>query len=134
MVMKVYLGSFLMEEGKVLYAACVSVFEKVKGKMKPYHVMRTRGNDVVVPDQLDLEQYGNGVLTWQGFKVSYLAKLMRPEAEEWMRRVSVEAVSEDVVLVSDEEDVERCYRILLAEIMVNMFSGQMNVRYMGEVK
>ena len=59
---------------------------------------------------------------------------MRPEAEEWMKRVSGETVSEDVVLVSEEEDVEHCYRILLAEMMVNMFSGQMNLRYMGELK
>ena len=118
----------------VLYTACVSVLEKVKGKMKLYYVMKSHGNDVVVPDQLDLEQYRDGVLTWQGFKVNYLAKLMRSEAEEWMRRVSAEAVSADVVLVSDEEDVERCYRILLVEMMVNMFSGQRNLRYMGELK
>ena len=118
----------------MLYTACVSVLEKVKRKMKVYHVMKNRGNDVVVPDQQDLDQYQNGALTWKGFKVNYLAKLMRPEAEEWMKRVSGEAVSEDVVLVSEEEDVEHCYRILLAEMMINMFSGQMNVRYMGELK
>jgi len=118
----------------MLYTASVSVLEKVKRKMKVYHVMRNHGNDVVLPDQPDLEQYRNGVLTWQGFKVNYLAKLMRPDAEEWMKRVSGEAVSEDVVLVSEEENVEHCYRILLAEMMVNMFSGQMNVRYMGELK
>jgi hypothetical protein len=51
-----------------------------------------------------------------------------------MKHVSREAVSEDVVLVSEEEDVEHCYRILLAEMMINMFSGQMKVRYMGELK
>ena len=123
-----------MERRKVLYTACVSVFEKVKGKMKLYYVMRNHGNDVVVPDQVDLDQYRNGVVTWKGFRINYLAKLMRPKADEWMRRVSVEAVNEDVVLVSDEEDVENCYRILLAEMMVNMFSGQMNLRYMGELK
>jgi len=118
----------------VLYTACVSVLEKVERKMKPYYVMKNHGNDVVVPDQVDLDQYRNGVMTWKGFRINYLAKIMRPEADEWMRRVSVEAVSEDVVLVSDEEDVENCYRILLAEMMVNMFSGQMNLRYMGELK
>ena len=118
----------------MLYTACVSVLEKVKRKMKVYHVMKNRGNDVVVPDQQDLDQYRNGALTWKGFKVNYLAKLMRPEAEEWMKRVSGEAASEDVVLVGEEEDVEHCYRILLAEMMINMFSGQMNVRYMGELK
>ena len=123
-----------MERRKVLYTSCVSVLEKVERKMKSYYVMRSHGNDVVVPDQLDLDQYRDGVATWKGFRVSYLAKLTRPGAGEWMRRVSVEAVSEDVVLVSDEEDVERCYRILLAEMMVNMFSGQMDLRYMGELK
>jgi len=118
----------------LLYTACVSVLEKVERKMKPYYVMKNHGNDVVVPDQVDLDQYRNGVMTWKGFRINYLAKLMRPEADEWMRRVSVEAVSEDVVLVSDEEDVENCYRILLAEMMINMFSGQMNLCYMGELK
>jgi uncharacterized protein YeaO (DUF488 family) len=118
----------------VLFTACVSVLEKVERKVKPYYVMRNHGNDAVVPDQQDLDQYRSGVATWKGFRVGYLAKLTRPEADEWMRRVSVEAVGEDVVLVSDEEDVERCYRILLAQMMANMFSGTMNLRYMGELK
>lgn len=118
----------------MLYTARVSVLEKVERKVKVYHVMRNHGNDVVVPDQQDLDQYRNGVATWNGFRVGYLAKLTRPGAEEWMKRVSVEAVSEDVVLVSDEKEIERCYRILLAEMMVNMFSGQMNLRYRGELR
>lgn len=118
----------------MLYTACVSVLEKVKGKMKLYYVMRNHGNDVVVPDQVDLDQYRNGVITWKGFRINYLAKLMRAEADEWMRRISVEAVSQDVVMVSDEEDGEHRYLILLAEMMSNMFSGQMNLRYMGELK
>jgi len=118
----------------MLYTCSLSMLRKIRRKLKSYYVMKNRGNDVVVPDQSDLEQYGNGVLTWQGFKVNYLAKLMRAEAEEWMKRVSGETVSEDIVLVSEEEDVEHCYRILLAEMMVNMFSGQMNMRYMGELK
>ena len=50
-----------------------------------------------------------------------------------MRRVSVEAVREDVILVSDEENGKHCYRILLAGMMMNMFSGQMNLHYMGEL-
>ena len=119
---------------RMLYTCSLSILRKIRRKLKLYYVMGNRGNDVVVPDQSDLEQYRKGVLTWQGFKVNYLAKLMRPEAEEWMKRVSGETVSEDVVLVSEEEDVEHCYRILLAEMMVNMFSGQMNLRYMGELK
>jgi len=118
----------------VLYTACVSVLEKVKRKVKVHYLVRNHGNDVVVPDQPDLDQFRNGVLTWQGFKVNYLAKLMRPEAEEWMKRVSGEASSGDVVLVDEEEDVEHCYRVLLAEMMMNMFSGKMKLRYMGELK
>ena len=103
--------------------------------MKIYHIIRGHGNDVVVPDQSDLEQYRDGVLTWQGFRVNYLAKLMKPEAEEWMKRVSSEAASEEVALVTDEEEaVNQCYRVLLAEMMINMFSGHMNVRYVGELK
>jgi hypothetical protein len=117
----------------MLYTSSLSVLKKSKRKLKPYYVMENRGNDVVLPDKSDLEQYRNGVLTWQGFRVNYLAKLMRAEAEEWMRRVSGEAVSEDVVLVS-EEDGEQCYRIQLAEMMNSMFSGRMKVRYMGELK
>ena len=118
----------------MLYTACISVLEKSKRKVKVYYLMRSHGNDVVVPDQLDLDQFRNGVLTWQGFKVNYLAKLMRPEAEEWMKRVSGEASSEGVVLVDEEEDTEHCYRILLAEMMMNMFSGKMKLHYMGELK
>ena len=133
-VVKAYSGSVPWRWERMYYTASLSNLEKIERKLKPYYVMKNRGNDVVVPDQLDLEQYRNGSLTWQGFRVNYLAKLMRPRAEEWMKRVSGEAVSEDVVLVSEEEDVEHCYRTLLAEMMINMFSGQMKVRYMGELK
>jgi uncharacterized protein YeaO (DUF488 family) len=118
----------------MLYTSSLSMLKEIQKNPKIYYVMKNRGSDDVLPDQADLEQYINGVLTWPGFKVNYLAKLMRPEAEEWMKRVSAESASEDVVLVSEEEDVEHCYRILLAEMMVNMFSGQMNLRYMGELK
>jgi len=118
----------------MLYTTGLSSIKKIEKKLKPYYLMKNHGNDVVVPDQSDLEQYRNGVLTWKGFKVNYMAKLMRPEAEEWMKRVAVEAVSEDVVLVDAEKDVNHCYRVLLAEMMINMFSGQMKVRYVGEPK
>jgi hypothetical protein len=120
--------------GRMLYTAHVSVVGKIEKEMKFCYVIRNHGNDVVVPDQSDLDQYRKGDVTWEGFKLNYLAKLMRPEAEEWMKRVSAEAVGADVVLVSDEKDAEHCYRILLAERMLNMFSGQMKVRYMGELK
>ena len=134
MIIKVYSASIIRGSETLLYTCSLSSLTKSERKLKPYYVMENRGNDVVVPDQLDLRQYRNGVLTWQGFKVNYLATLMRPEAEELMKHISSEAVCEDVVLVSDEEDVENCYRILLAEMMINMFSGHMKLRYMGELK
>ena len=118
----------------MLYTASLSILEKVEKKLKIYYLLKNRGNDLVIPDEQDLEQYRNGVLTWQGFRVNFLAKLMRPEAEKWMKQVSSKAVSEDVVLVSDEEDCEHSYRMFLAEMMINMFSGQMNLRYLGELK
>ena len=115
----------------MLYTACVSV--KIE-RMKVYHLMRNRGNDVVVPDELDVDQYRGGMLTWDGLRVSYLAKLMSSEAEEWMRRVSTEAVSHDVVLVSDEKDFQHSYRKLLAEMIMSMFSGEKSLRYVGELE
>jgi hypothetical protein len=118
----------------MLWTCSLSSFNKMEDDLKSYYVMKNRGNDAVVPDDFDLDQYSEGDLTWQGFRVNYLAKLMRPEAEEWMKRVCSEAVSEDVVLVSDEENVENCYRTFLAEMMISMFSGHMKLRYLGELK
>jgi hypothetical protein len=118
----------------MLYTAYVSVFEKTGRKMKPYYLIRNHGNDAVIPDKSDLDQYWRGELTWNGLQMNYLGKLMRSEAEEWMSRVAAEAAKDDVVLVSDEEDVEHCFRILLAEMMMNMFSGEMNLGYEGELK
>ena len=117
----------------MLYTSSLLVFKKSTQNVKPYYVMKNEGNDVVVPEQSELEQYRTGVLTWQGLKVNFWERLMKPEAEEWMKRVSMEAAGSDVVLVSDEED-EHCYRVLLAERMVNMFSGHMNLSYAGELK
>lgn len=118
----------------MLYTCSLSSIKKSERELKIYYVMENRGNDVVIPDQSDLKQYQNGVMTWQGFKVNYLAALMRTETEKWMKKVASEAVSEDVVLVSDEDDAKKCYRILLAEMITNMFSGRMKLRYMGELK
>jgi len=115
----------------VLYTAVASV--KIE-RMKVYRLIRNYGNDAVVPDKLDLDQYRSGMLTWEGLRVSYLAKLMRSEAEEWMRRVSAEAVSHDVVLVSDERDYEHSCRGLLAEMIMSMFSGGKSLRYAGELR
>jgi hypothetical protein len=121
-------------EGKLmLYTCSLSSLKKGTDRIKPYYLMENHSNDAVVPDPIDLKQYRNGVLTWQGFKVNYLAKLMRPEAEEWMKNVSFEAVSNDVVLVSDEENVENYYRTFLAEMINSMFSGRMKLHYKGEL-
>ena len=117
----------------MLYTTSISALKRIKRKVKVYYIIKDHGNDVVVPDQVDLDHYRSRVLTWDGFKVNYLAKLMRPEADEWMRHVSKEAVSEDVVLVDEEKDVEYSYRKLLAEMMVNMFSGHLKLRYVGEL-
>lgn len=115
----------------MLYTAYASV--KIE-RMKVYSLMRNRGNDAVVPDKSDMDKYLCGMLTWEGLRVSYLAKLMTSEAEEWMRRVSTEAVSRDVALVSDEKDYEHSCRRLLAEMIMSMFSGEKKLRYAGELE
>ena len=117
----------------MLYTAGASVLERAKRKLKTYHIVRGCGNDVVVPDMVDLDQYRSGVLTWDGLKVNYLAKLMRPEADEWMKHVAEEAVSVDVVLVDEEKDAEHSCRKLLAEMMMSMFSGRLKLKHMGEL-
>ena len=117
----------------MLYTESVSVLKRIKRKVKVYYIVKDQGNDDVVPDQVDLDQYRSQVLTWEGLKVNYLAKLMRPEADEWMRRVSEEAVSDDVALVDEEKDVEHSCRKFLAEMMVSMFSGRLKLRYVGEL-
>ena len=117
----------------MLYTTGVSALSRIKMKVKVYYVVKDHGNDVVVPDQVDLDQYRSRALTWEGFEVNYLAKLMRSEADEWMRRVSEEAVSDDVVLVDEEKDAEHSCRKFLAEMMVSMFSGRLKLCYMGEL-
>ena len=95
--------------------------------------MRNHGNDEVVPDELDIDYYKNEIITWEGFKLNYSEKLMRVEAMEWMQRVSNEVVTEEVVLVDEEKDAEYSYRKLLAERIKNMFTGRLNLKYMGEL-
>ena len=101
--------------------------------MKIYYLIPTHGNDEVIPDKSDIDYYKNGIITWEGFKLNYSQILMRGEAMEWMERVSLEAVSEDVVLVDEENDVEYSYRKLLADRMKNMFVGRLNFKYVGEL-
>jgi uncharacterized protein (DUF488 family) len=116
----------------MLYTSSVSLFEKTDRELNPIYVVEGRGNDVVVPYQKDLQQYREGLLTWEGFKVNYLAKLMKAEATDRMKSIAYEAVNEDVVLVSEEEN-DKCYRVFLAEMIMNMFSGQIDIVYSGEL-
>ena len=101
--------------------------------MKTYNLLKDHENYDVMPDKEDLEYYKGGVLTWEGFKINYLTKLMKPEAIEWMERVSLEAENEEVVLVDDEEEPEYSYRVLLANRMMNMFVGHLKLNYAGEL-
>ena len=117
----------------MLYTAKVSDLKKFNRNMKIYYLILNHGNDEVIPDKSDIDYYKNEIITWEGFKLNYSEKLMRVEAMEWMQRVSVEAVSEDVVLVDEESDVEYSYRKLLAERIKNMFTGRLNLKYVGEL-
>jgi asparagine synthetase A len=102
--------------------------------MKYYYIMSGQGNDVVAPDKHDLELFKSGVMTAKGFALNYEMKLRSQEAYEWMSRVSAEAIHQDIVLVGEEDGLEKSYRIMLAEMMASMLSGQMNFRYMGELR
>ena len=117
----------------MLFTASVSDLKRIKKKMKNYYLIRNQGDDVVIPDKLDLDYYKSGVLTWEGFKLNYSEKLMRNDAMDWMRLVSEEAVSDDVVLIDEENDAEHSYRKFLAERMINMFSGHLKLQYIGEL-
>lgn len=123
----------LQLEGKsLLWTSNFSALNKESKKI-PYYIVAQNGNDVVVPDQSDLNEYKKGVITWKAFKLNYLSKLMRPESEKWMKKVANESITEDVVLVSDEKNVNQYYRVMLAEMIVNMFSGHMKISYNGEL-
>lgn len=128
-----YLITHLRGSETMLYTSSISSVKKCGKKLKIYYLMEKCGNDLVIPDKSDLEQYRKGAMTWQGFKVNYLAALMRSDVEKWMKKVADDAVCEDVVIVSDENDAEKSYRKLLAEMINNMFSGRMKVRYVGEL-
>jgi hypothetical protein len=118
---------------QVLYTANLSAINKSKVKMKVYHLKESKGNDAVAPDEKDFLRYEAKTLTWKGMKINYLAKLMRKEAEEWMRRVAEEAAIEDVVLVDEQAVLEDSFRKSLAEMMVSMFSSNLRFRYAGEI-
>ena len=117
----------------MLYTCSVSAVKKMTGEMKCYFVVPGHGNDEVVPDQRDLNLYKKGVMTAKGFALNYEMKLRSREAYEWMARVSAETTHEDVALIGGNEDVDKIYRAMLAEMMANMFGGKMNFRYAGEL-
>ena len=118
----------------MLYTASLSVARKLGEEMKRYYVMRGYGNDEIAPDQSDLDSYRRGEMTWQGLVINYQVKLRQAEAGDWMRRVSAEAATNDIILVDPEEDVKRSFRREVAEMMASMFGGQIRFRYMGELK
>lgn len=117
----------------MLYTANLTAINKSKTRMKAYQLKENQGNDAVVPDPKDFLRYEAKTLTWKGIKINYLAKLMRKEAEEWMRHASEEAAIQDVVLVDEEANAEDSFRKLLAEMMVSMFSSNLKFRYAGEL-
>jgi hypothetical protein len=117
----------------LLYTADLTAINKSKTRMKAYQLKENQGNDAVAPDQKDFLRFEAKTLTWKGMKINYLTKLMRKEAEEWMRTISEEATTQDVVLVDEEDNAEDSFRRLLAEMMVSMFSTNRKFRYAGEL-
>ena len=117
----------------MLYTASVLDLVKIQRKMKEYYIIEGYGNDVVAPDKKELDHYKNGIFSWAGLKMNYLAKIYKSEASEWMKNVSEKAAYEDIVLVDEEKDVNHSCRKLLAELMKNMYSGQLKFQYMGEL-
>jgi hypothetical protein len=102
--------------------------------MKHYYIMHGHGNDEVVADRHDLDLFKKGLITAKGFALNYEMKLRSNEAYEWMARVSTEASHQDVVLIGEEEGLEKNCRAMLAEMMASMFGGNMNFRYAGDLK
>jgi hypothetical protein len=117
----------------VLYTANFVSINKRKTKMKIYQLKENQGNDAVTPEQKDFRRCEAKTLTIKGMKINYLTKLMSKEAEEWMRTISEEAITHDVILVDEETNAEDSFRKLLAEMMVSMFSTNPKFRYAGEL-
>ena len=105
---------------RVLYTANISDLKIIKRKLKVYYLIPNYGNDEVLPDKCDIKHYKNGNISWKGFELNYSQKLMKVKAMEWMQKVSLEAVSEDVVLVDKEKDANYSYRKLLVKRIFQM--------------
>lgn len=118
----------------MLYTCSTSAVNKTAEKMKQYYIVPGHGNDEVVADKHDLDLLRKRVMTAKGFALNYEMKLRSHEAYEWMTRVSKEASHQDVVLIGEEEGLEKSYRTILAEMMASMFGGNMNFRYIGDLK
>lgn len=117
----------------MLFTCSLSNYKKTDEKKKAYFLMANAGNDVVTPDKTDLQQMQQGIMKFQGLKINYLTKLMSGEAEKWMKNVAEESIQENIILVSDEEKYEQSYRKMLAEMIINLFSGHMKINYLGEL-
>ena len=117
----------------MLYTARVSDLTSINKKMKVFYLLPNHGNDAIIPDKSDLEYYRNNIITWKGLKVNYSEKLMRPEAMDWMLQVTSMALTNDVVLVDDENDFELSPRKILAERMKNLYVGHLDLKYVGEL-
>ena len=117
----------------MLYTSSESKAQKAASKMKYYLISPNHGNDEVVPDKRDKELYKTGEITERGFALNYDVKLRRPEAYNWMSRVSAEASHQDIVLIGEDDQTENTPRKMLAEMMYSMFGGKMNFRYAGEL-
>jgi epoxyqueuosine reductase QueG len=122
------------KEGKQIYTCNRQCVEQMPATIKRYFILPGYGNDPVLPDPTDLNDFQQGAISWQGFQVNYLSKLMRPEATEWMTRILYDDHAKEIVLVDEEPDVTRAPRALLAELMMNMFSGRVKMRYNREEK
>jgi len=118
----------------MLYSCSTTAARKKVAKMKYYYIVPGQGNDTVAPDKRDLELFRKGIITPKGFALNYEMKLRSQKAYEWMSRVSADANHQNIVLVGENEGNEKSYRIMLAEMMASMFGGQMNFRYLGELK
>lgn len=118
----------------MLYTCSASGAKVKAGKMKQYSVELNQGNDEIAPDKQDIELFKKGNMTAKGFALNYQVKLRSREADEWMARVSREAIHDDVVLVGGEEEADKMARTILAEMMMSMFGGKMDFRYEGELE
>ena len=116
----------------MLYTANYSAVNH-KGNLKVYYLKEGFGNDAVSPDQKDLAKYYSNAITWKGMKMNYMAKLMRKDADDWMKKVAEEVLVKDVVIIDDEKDVENSFRKILAELMASMFGSSFRFKFAGEL-